>query len=578
MRKRPYSSGRKKRTGLFGGVPVSGGGSLLKSPIIKASSQRQYWQRLSQKAFLLAGEEGEEEVEPPQKQRRTTGNAQRLSLTRKLKNKKNIPRSLSRVGRAKRKRDEGDQARIDQEGQKNFAELWPYYRQIAQWTMRFYAPLFYAPLLASILGGNDPAGSPKEKNGVLLPRLRINNAPLLLPVGGLQLPAGRQDLPLIQSAAMEQESPGKALASGGDVSAFSRLAGLVQGLVLANSQWGAAEGTRPGWTRPRETRLGETRLEGGRVGAFSLTWPLAGRNTLGTLGGRQNGAGLRQGLPALGPDVSLQGMGGGSSFPQGAFSHSDEGGDEGGKGFAGGVPQRIATILRARHWDTANIAAILARISLESGFDPTRVGDNGQAHGLLQWHPEREANFVALFGHPLRQASIEEQALFIDWELRHTEQAAGHALSQADTAWEAGYTVSRRYVRPGLTHQQREREARRTAQLAMLLAQNQARWAMGHMQAGGYAFIGSSAFFKEEIPYYNTTLQGAMPRGQTSGEAAYTIARGYEPRGERSTVSPQERGAYAMCPLTANSAGLGGSSVLSMQANPYALQANTGMI
>jgi hypothetical protein len=54
-----------------------------------------------------------------------------------------------------------------------------------------------------------------------------------------------------------------------------------------------------------------------------------------------------------------------------------------------------------------------------------------------------------VFGHDIHQSTRAEQLAFINWELRHTELAAGNALSRESTAYGAGGIVSSRYERPG---------------------------------------------------------------------------------------------------------------------------------
>jgi hypothetical protein len=100
-------------------------------------------------------------------------------------------------------------------------------------------------------------------------------------------------------------------------------------------------------------------------------------------------------------------------------------------------------------WTKEQATGIAANIQRESGGRADAVGDNGQAYGLAQWHPDRQANFERFAGKNIRQSSHEEQVAFIDYELRKgSEQNAGRALSSARTAAEAAAIVASKYERP----------------------------------------------------------------------------------------------------------------------------------
>lgn len=113
-------------------------------------------------------------------------------------------------------------------------------------------------------------------------------------------------------------------------------------------------------------------------------------------------------------------------------------------------------------WSPAQAAGLVANLVRESNLDPSAVGDGGQAYGIAQWHPPRQANFRAVIGKDIRNSSLEEQLAFVHAELRSTERAAGEALAACTTAAEAGACVSIRYERPA----DRDAEAARRAQFA----------------------------------------------------------------------------------------------------------------
>jgi hypothetical protein len=80
-------------------------------------------------------------------------------------------------------------------------------------------------------------------------------------------------------------------------------------------------------------------------------------------------------------------------------------------------------------WSDAAAHGLAMAEGRESGFNPNEVGDKGQAYGAFQWHPDRQAAFAAMFGHNIRQSTIDEQRRFVDWELRRGgEQRAGRIL------------------------------------------------------------------------------------------------------------------------------------------------------
>jgi hypothetical protein len=103
---------------------------------------------------------------------------------------------------------------------------------------------------------------------------------------------------------------------------------------------------------------------------------------------------------------------------------------------------------QSQGWTEAQAAGIVANLQAESGLDPHIVGDGGAAYGLGQWHPDRQANFERFTGHSIRSSTFAEQLQFVQWELTHTESAAGNALKGADSAGEAAAIFCRLYERP----------------------------------------------------------------------------------------------------------------------------------
>ncbi len=93
------------------------------------------------------------------------------------------------------------------------------------------------------------------------------------------------------------------------------------------------------------------------------------------------------------------------------------------------------------------VAGLLANMADESGFNPATIGDHGQAYGLFQWHPDRQREFRLMFGHDIQHSTLREQLEFAQWELTHTEKAAGDKLRAARTPFAAGVAVAG-YLRP----------------------------------------------------------------------------------------------------------------------------------
>ncbi|MDE2098620.1 MAG: hypothetical protein KGL39_15305 [Patescibacteria group bacterium] len=110
----------------------------------------------------------------------------------------------------------------------------------------------------------------------------------------------------------------------------------------------------------------------------------------------------------------------------------------------------IMNFFQRQGWTAAQAAGITANLQAESNFDPNRVGDDGQARGIGQWHPERQAAFNAWAAQrklpDLMHADLLEQLQYYDYELRHSN--AGTRLAGARDAFDAGSIVSLYDERP----------------------------------------------------------------------------------------------------------------------------------
>ncbi len=120
--------------------------------------------------------------------------------------------------------------------------------------------------------------------------------------------------------------------------------------------------------------------------------------------------------------------------------------------------QTAMNYFTSQGWAPWQAAGIVANLEKESGLAAGATGDNGQAYGIAQWHPDRQAEFARIFGKNIRASSYMDQLAFVNWELRHSQGAAGRLLSHAKTAAAAGSIVSRFYERPA--HATQEAQAR----------------------------------------------------------------------------------------------------------------------
>jgi Phage tail lysozyme len=112
------------------------------------------------------------------------------------------------------------------------------------------------------------------------------------------------------------------------------------------------------------------------------------------------------------------------------------------------VKDAVAALMKMG-WSQAQASGIAANLNVESLLNPRAIGDNGAAYGIGQWHADRQADFKRMFGHDIRQSTLEEQLKFLNDELRRgSRQGAGRRLANASTAAEAGAIVSQYYEAP----------------------------------------------------------------------------------------------------------------------------------
>ncbi|ARW49491.1 phage tail tip lysozyme [Acetobacter pasteurianus] len=82
-------------------------------------------------------------------------------------------------------------------------------------------------------------------------------------------------------------------------------------------------------------------------------------------------------------------------------------------------------------------AGIMAQARAESGYGTQAIGDNGQAIGMFQWHPEREKRIEDHFGKKVTSMNQQEQLDAYMWEMKNYEPAAWKKLLQSKTIQDA---------------------------------------------------------------------------------------------------------------------------------------------
>lgn len=116
----------------------------------------------------------------------------------------------------------------------------------------------------------------------------------------------------------------------------------------------------------------------------------------------------------------------------------------------------VAATLSAAGLPAPVVAGFLGNFEAEGGYSGAK-GDGGTAHGIAQWRGERQTNFQRVIGKPVSQASHEEQAKFVLWEMQNPE-AAGMTVGQRDailaakTPAEAAALIDQYYERSSGEH------------------------------------------------------------------------------------------------------------------------------
>jgi len=122
-----------------------------------------------------------------------------------------------------------------------------------------------------------------------------------------------------------------------------------------------------------------------------------------------------------------------------------------------GTPSAAMSYFMSVGWTKAQAAGIVGNLQAESQLatNPQPPGDGGQAYGIAQWHPDRQAVFKNVFGKDIHQSTFKEQMQFVHWELTQgspLEQSAGRSLAACKDAATAAKVVDSQYERSSGAH------------------------------------------------------------------------------------------------------------------------------
>lgn len=149
----------------------------------------------------------------------------------------------------------------------------------------------------------------------------------------------------------------------------------------------------------------------------------------------------------------------------------------------------------------------------ESGFDPSAVGDNGNAFGILQWNgPRMRAlkEFAASMGADAADPAI--QAKFTLYELNGPEKAAYERMKATTTPGEAGAAFVNYYERPAETHRARREAAYLGGKGSYAMGDSARSWQPGGPNAlAGPAGAPQNALAQVQAPQLQWTDMRADP-------------------------------------------------------------------
>ena len=113
-----------------------------------------------------------------------------------------------------------------------------------------------------------------------------------------------------------------------------------------------------------------------------------------------------------------------------------------------GTADRVIDFFTSKGWTKEQAAGFAANISIESNFKTNETGDNGQAYGLAQWHPDRQKDFKIWAKKDIRDSTFEEQLEFIQYELTKGKESGNASyIMAAKTPSEAAKAIDDVYER-----------------------------------------------------------------------------------------------------------------------------------
>jgi spore coat assembly protein SafA len=108
---------------------------------------------------------------------------------------------------------------------------------------------------------------------------------------------------------------------------------------------------------------------------------------------------------------------------------------------------------QSKGWSRAQAAGIVANLTYESGgqLNPHQQQfGGGPGFGLAQWEGPRQADFRKVMGKDIHKSTFQDQLEFVQWELKHTESAAGDALKKTNSPKAAADAFLFKYERAGV--------------------------------------------------------------------------------------------------------------------------------
>lgn len=156
----------------------------------------------------------------------------------------------------------------------------------------------------------------------------------------------------------------------------------------------------------------------------------------------------------LGTALKAIGLGAAATAPFFADRVGGGGGNLGpGLGQSGSSSEAMS-FFQSKGWTKEQSAGIVGNLQAESGKNlrTNAVGDNGQAYGIAQWHPDRQRKFEEVMHVPIRQSTFQQQLEFVNWELNNTEAQAGRIIKSAQSAEQAAALMDQHYERSSGAH------------------------------------------------------------------------------------------------------------------------------